>query len=78
MVNVYLTLVNGEQVTMPFGEENRCDNCGKSVSEANSIITGGELCATEWACCNDCADEMVDKGCAFEELGDMTYRQQKY
>lgn len=77
-VNVNLTLVTGEKVTIPYGEHSRCCNCGKSEKEAKGIITGGEICETEWACCDKCCDEMVEKGCAFEELGDMTYRQQKY
>ncbi|WP_374724111.1 hypothetical protein [Calidifontibacillus erzurumensis] len=77
-VNVKITLVTGEKLTVPFGKYNRCSNCGKTTEEAKEIITGGQICEIEWACCDDCYREMVEKGCAFEELGEMTYRQQKY
>lgn len=77
-VDVHITTVEGVRKTEPYGDYNRCDNCGKSIKEARDIITGGQLCSEEWACCEECADEMLKKGCTFEELGDMTYRCQKY
>lgn len=77
-IDVHITTFEGIKITEPYGEYNRCDNCGKPENIAKDIITGGELCSEEWACCGGCADEMSEKGCAFEELGDMTYRQQKY
>lgn len=77
-VDVHIITVDGLKKTEPYGEHNRCDSCGKPVNEAKDTITGGELCEIEWACCIECHDEMVERGCAFEELGDMTYRQQKY
>jgi len=78
VVKVNLTLITGEKVSVPYGKYSRCDNCGKTKKEARNIIVGGELCVEEWACCEECYDEMVEKGCCFEELGDMTFRQQKY
>lgn len=77
-VDVHITKFTGEKIVEPYGEHNRCDNCGRPVNESESIITGGELCEVEWACGEECYVEMVKKGCAFEELGDMTYRQQKH
>lgn len=77
-INVTITHINGDVIQEPYGDSARCDNCGKPSDKAKSIITGGQLCETEWACCGECADEMLEKGCAFEELGDMTYRRQKY
>lgn len=78
MANVNLTLITGEERTIPYGNDNRCDNCGKTTYEAKNIITGGMLSDDEWACCDECCEEMLEKGCAFEELGNMKYRQQKY
>lgn len=77
-INVTITHLNGEVIQEPYGDTARCDNCGKPSNKAESCIVGGYLCDEEWACCEKCYDEMVEKGCAFEELGDMTYRRQKY
>jgi len=55
-----------------------CDNCGKPSSQAKACISGGMIPDEEWACCEECYDEMVLKGCAFEELGNGNYREQKY
>lgn len=30
LANVNLTLVTGEKIIIPYGENNRCDNCGKN------------------------------------------------
>lgn len=70
MYYITITKFTGEVVNEPYGEENRCDNCGKPISQAKSIITGGMIADEEWACCHECSDEMVEKGCCFEELGD--------
>jgi hypothetical protein len=75
---ITITKVDGMKEIIPYGDENRCDNCGKPVSEAKHIITGGFLVEDEWACCHECYDEMIKKGCCFAELGDGVYRQQKY
>lgn len=77
-IPVHITTVDGTKITEPYGTHNRCDSCGMPINKARSIITGGQLCALEWACSSECHDEMVQKGCVFEELGDMTYRRQKY
>lgn len=78
MYIITITKCTGEIIKEPYGEENRCDNCGKTVSEASSIIAGGMLAEEEWACCSECFNEMIEKGCCFEELGDGVYRKQKY
>lgn len=78
VVDIHITTVHGIKRTEPYGGYNRCDNCGMPTNKAKSLITGGQLSDGEWACCGECMDEMLEKGCAFEELGDMTYRQQKY
>lgn len=75
---VTITKFTGEIIREPYGKEKRCDNCGKPVSQAKSIITGGVLAEEEWACCSECANEMGEKGCCFEELGAGIYRRQKY
>lgn len=75
---VTLTLVNGTVVQVPYGKLPRCDNCGKTTEQAETCVAGGYLCDEEWACCETCYDEMVEKGCCFEELGDLTYRKQSY
>jgi pentatricopeptide repeat protein len=47
-------------------------------NKAKTCIAGGYLCDGKWACCEECYDEMVEKGCYFEELGNEVYRKQKY
>ena len=78
MCEVIITTINGNVIKELCGEENRCDNCGKLISQAKEMITGGMITEGEWACCEECSDEMVEKGCCFEELGENIYRQQKY
>lgn len=78
MYRIQITDVHGNTKTITHGEEARCDNCGKTSGEATNCIAGGYLCDEEWACCEECYDEMVKKGCCFEELGAGIYRQQKY
>lgn len=78
MYFVTITTVTGNVIRELNGEENRCANCGKTTSQAKERITGGMITCEEWACCNECVDEMIEKGCCFEELGDGMYRKQKY
>lgn len=73
-----ITAKNGSTELLPLDELFRCDNCGKPSDEAESCIAGGYLTDGEWACCEECYDEMVKKGCCFEELGNNVYRKQKY
>lgn len=75
---IFITTAEGKIMQVEYGEEARCDNCGKEISKAKNVIVGGEICEEEWACCNDCEQEMIDRGCCFEELGNGVYRQQKY
>lgn len=75
---INITKYTGEIVKELCGEESRCDNCGKLISHARAIITGGMIAEGEWACCSECEDEMSEKGCCFEELGAGFYRKQKY
>lgn len=75
---ILLTTVEGNVIESPNFEDSRCENCGKLSDEAVSCISGGYLAEGEWACCEACYDEMVEKGCAFEELGANVFRQQKY
>lgn len=77
-MTVTLTFSTGNVVKEPYGDFSRCDNCGKPSNEAKGCMTGGYICDEEWACCDECYDEMVEKGCCFEELGDLVYRKQKY
>ena len=70
--------VEGNKIEIQSDDKVRCDNCGKPNEEAEGCIAGGYLCDEEWACCEACYDEMVEKGCCFVELGDGHYRQQKY
>lgn len=78
MHNVIITDVDGNVIHLPYGDEPRCDNCGKVFRESQCFITGGELCETEWACCEACYNEMIQMGCTFEENGDGVFRKQKY
>lgn len=78
MNTVTITLQTGEIIKEPYGATARCDSCGKTADKAKGVITGGQLCDDEWACCALCYDEMVDRGCCFEELGNGVYRKQKY
>lgn len=76
MCIVSITTVDGKVIKEPFGEEDRCSNCGKTHSQAKTVITGS--LEEEWGCSDECVDEMEEKGCCFEELGQYVYRQQKY
>jgi bifunctional DNA-binding transcriptional regulator/antitoxin component of YhaV-PrlF toxin-antitoxin module len=78
MVEVYIETVDGKKIIEPYGNEDRCDNCGKPISEVKSVITGGFITEGEWACCEECQEEMENRGCCFEELGQYIYRKQKY
>lgn len=75
---ITVTKVTGEVVKLPFDELARCDNCGKTSDESKGAIWNGQLAEGEWACSSECYEEMVNKGCCFEELGDSVYRPQKY
>jgi hypothetical protein len=78
MYKVVIKKIDGTVEEVPCGNEPRCDNCGKPSSEAETCIGGGYLTEEEWACCEPCYDEMVEKGCCFVEFGAGVYRQQKY
>lgn len=78
MCIVTITTVDGKISKIPFGEEDRCANCGRPISQAKEIINGGMITDEEWGCCNECANELEAKDCCFEELGAYVYRKQKY
>ncbi|KFN04743.1 hypothetical protein [Bacillus clarus] len=69
-----ITTHNGQIVREEDRGEPRCSNCGIISNEAKTCIAGGYLCEEEWACCEECYNEMVEKGCCFEELGNNVYR----
>lgn len=75
---IVITKANGNKKNIPLDELSRCNNCGKPSDEAKCCIADGYLTEGEWACCKQCYDEMVEKGCCFEELGAGIYRRQKY
>jgi len=47
----------------------KCVNCGLSIGVAEKIITGGYLAQHEWACSNNCYDDLTEKGCPLEING---------
>lgn len=78
MCIVTITKIDGEVIKEPFGEEDRCSNCGKPISQAKEVISGGMITDGEWGCCKECANDLEDKNCCFEELGQYVYRKQTY
>lgn len=53
----------------------RCANCGKSDTEARSVIVSDSMYDGEWCCCNECSYEHDTLGCPMETGG---YRPMKH
>jgi len=47
----------------------KCANCELSIEVAEKVITGGQLDEYEWACSNNCYDDLIEKGCPLEING---------